>query len=523
MKQTMVAAALLVLLLAGCGSSRTSELEATVVQLQAMVGSVQTELAAKPTSLPPATETPVPTPTLTPLPTGTSTPSRTPTLTPAPSPTSTPTPAASPTPSPSRAPTKRPASPTAAATKTPSAPASDMTGRIVFAVYNSDIGSFSLHSVRPDGSDLRWIADYVHQPDISPDGQRVLVNGWGGGLDSVYDISIDGGEWQQWRQKTDFLEDSFPTWSVDGQHFLVSSSRQGDGVVRLYADWGPIGTDLSKFIVGGYSFFLGTGEVLFNGCDYGWGSDTHCGTWRAVPGKRPQAVTDHPRDLPMDVTWSEFLFLRPDGENWDVYRAGLDGSGLARLTSSPARDGPAALSPNGSTVAFLSDRSGTWALYTMDRQGGSVQKRLDLPRGGSYDVAPVDWTDQRISWGARLATPVPTPVGGGLLPAPTIEFPIWDDVVTSTGPTPVRWSWSGALGANQGFQIRFWHDLDSGPRGITAPLQQTELVVYFGATESFKYHGDSPNYNLDVVVVQIEPYEVLSLSSPIPVKVQPNK
>jgi Tol biopolymer transport system component len=117
-------------------------------------------------------------------------------------------------------------------------------------------------------------------------------------------------------------------------------------------------------------------------------------------GGSPVQITDNPQDLPTDGTGVEVLFLRPEGSNWDVYRVGLAGGSPTRLTDHPARDGPAASSPDGQRIAFLSDRQGVWALYTMDRNGGNVQKRFDLPSGGGYDGSPHPWTSERISWAA---------------------------------------------------------------------------------------------------------------------------
>jgi len=57
---------------------------------------------------------------------------------------------------------------------------SSQSGRIAFTVYNSGIGSYTLYTVKPDGSGLHAVADYVHHPDISSNGKRIVVDGVGG-------------------------------------------------------------------------------------------------------------------------------------------------------------------------------------------------------------------------------------------------------------------------------------------------------------------------------------------------------
>ncbi|HFD38271.1 MAG TPA: serine/threonine-protein kinase, partial [Anaerolineae bacterium] len=380
----------------------------------------------------------------------------------------------------------------------------DLSGRIVFTVYNAGIGSYTLYMVKPDGSGLHAIADYVHHPDLSPDGRRIVVDGVGGGKDDLWHFKVDGSDWQH---LTTHPDDHFPTWSPNGLVVVFSSTRQGDGVYRLYTPDAPIGTDKTKFVLGDYPVWLPTWEIAFNGCDYGWGTGARCGLWRVSDGHTPTQITDDPQDIPTDGTADALLFLRPDGNNWDVYRISLKSGALARLTDDPANDGPAAFSPDGQSIAFLSNRSGKWALYTMNRQGGNVKKVIDLPSGGNYGSAPHPWTQERISWGPPPAQGPsrPTPTPSGLLPAPQITFPIPDDTVSSRKATTIRWTWDGQLAFNQGFEVRVWHTSESTPMGVAPPTAETQLTVNFGLTDAYRQHGEG-FYYLDVVVVQLNPY-----------------
>jgi len=506
----------------------------TFIPSSALTPSPTPSPAPCPTTSPTPTATPEPTdtlqPTVTPEPTSTLEPGSVPiprssdvaTDAPLPTPLPEPTHTAQPTPLPRPTATVQVSGPGLATEDNASSESTgSLTGRIAIAVYNAGIGSYTLYTVNPDGSDLHAFADNVHHPDYSPDGTRLVVDGVGGGRDDLWSLNVDG---SNWHQATAHPDDHFPNWSPNGLVIGFSSTRQGDGVSRLYVNDEPVGTDGSKFILGEYPVWLPNWEFVFNGCDYGWGPGTHCGLWHGSQDHTPVQVTESPQDIPVDGTSSEILFLRPEGSNWDIYRISLGGGVPKRLTDGPGRDGPATYSPDGQTIAFLSDRSGTWALYTMNRQGRGVQKRLDLPMGGNYDAAPNPWNSERLSWGRLPAgpTPVPTSPDAGLLPAPVIQFPIPDDTVSSSKSTEVRWSWTQELDPNLGFQVRFWHVTDASPLGIAPPTAGMRLKFNVNATDAYQRKGEG-FYYLDVVVVQLEPYQVLSRSAPIRVKTSASK
>ena len=404
---------------------------------------------------------------------------------------------------------------------TPAPATTGLSGRITFATYDPGIGSYTVYTVRPDGSELHAVANYAHQPNLSPNGERIVLNCVGGGLDDLWSLRVDGTDW---RHATTHTDDRFPLWSPNSLIVGYSSSRQGDGVFRLYTRDDPVTTDVTSFVIGDAPVWADTWEMVYNGCDYGFGAGALCGLWRAINGRRPAQMTSNPADVPTDANGEEVLFLRPDDGDWEIYRMPLPGGNAVPLTDNPGNDGPAAFSPDGRSVAFLSTRSGTWALYTMNRLGGDVSKVLDLPKGGNYHLAPHPWTEQRISWGPlpAQATPVPTRDDYGLLPAPKITFPIMDDTVSTTRSTLVTWSWSQDLAANQGFQVRVWHTTESVPLGVAPPTTQTQHELHFALTDAYLRHGEG-TYYLDVVVVQIDPHRVLSSSAPLRVKTDPNK
>jgi Tol biopolymer transport system component len=72
----------------------------------------------------------------------------------------------------------------------------------------------------------------------------------------------------------------------------------------------------------------------------------------------------------------------------DVFTMNPDGGGLANLTNNPAYDSGASWSPDGTRIAFESDRdsSGSLDIYVMDADGSQVTRLTSGP-GGESDPA----------------------------------------------------------------------------------------------------------------------------------------
>jgi Tol biopolymer transport system component len=84
---------------------------------------------------------------------------------------------------------------------------------------------------------------------------------------------------------------------------------------------------------------------------------------------------DGPADWSPDGTRIAFVSER-DG-NPEIYVMNADGSNVTRLTNDPATDGSPAWSPDGSKIAFGSDRDGNADIYVMDADGSNVTRLTD--------------------------------------------------------------------------------------------------------------------------------------------------
>jgi Tol biopolymer transport system component len=79
----------------------------------------------------------------------------------------------------------------------------------------------------------------------------------------------------------------------------------------------------------------------------------------------------------------------------DIFIMNADGSGRRRLTTDPANDTNPALSPDGTRIAFESDRDGNSEIYVMDRNGRNPRRLTTDP---ARDASPA-WSPD----GTRIA------------------------------------------------------------------------------------------------------------------------
>ena len=87
------------------------------------------------------------------------------------------------------------------------------------------------------------------------------------------------------------------------------------------------------------------------------------------------------------------VFAAERGESAaDIYRMDLDGGGRRQLTDDEAIDSAPAVSPDGTRIAFESNRDGNFEIYVMDVSGANVTR---LTNDAASDMAPAWSPDGR--------------------------------------------------------------------------------------------------------------------------------
>ncbi len=251
----------------------------------------------------------------------------------------------------------------------------------------------------------------ARQPRYAPNGTTLVVNGDGGGLNKLRTSDAVGQGWVEIGDPA-LSGHSHPAWSPDGtqviydddtmgcrgyciyRRFLDEASGEGE---RIDALAGPILDPNSLF-----PLWTTDDRFVFRGCN-SWSGGGQCGLW-LMEGNfgEPQRLTENFNHIPTDVYGDWLLYSADDNstgkpDDWNVIALNLSTEEKRQLTNNPAADGLATFSPDGSFVAFLSNREGLAVWYTT-LDGGTPQKMFNIPQewGG---LRTDGWTEEHLSWG----------------------------------------------------------------------------------------------------------------------------
>jgi len=180
------------------------------------------------------------------------------------------------------------------------------------------------------------------------------------------------------RQLTFGADNAEAYWSFAGDRLIMQSNRapyKCDQIEEL-----NVATGERKLVSTGKgrttcSFFLkGDQEIIY--------ASTH----EASPDCPP------PPDMSQGYFWGLF--------EYDIYRAGADGSNPRRLTSEPGYDAEATVCPADGSIVFTSIRSGDLELWRMDADGKNLKQLTSSPGydGGAFfspDCSKIVWRSSR--------------------------------------------------------------------------------------------------------------------------------
>ena len=202
------------------------------------------------------------------------------------------------------------------------------------AVARGETGHRQLVVVRPDGSDARALtaaSGTAAWSAWSPDGNTILFDWDPGGNRDIYRISADGGSAA--RLTTDSAADNLARWNPRDSTIVFDSKRSGH--------W----------------------QVLVMDPD---------GSAQRVLGEGAVPVISRSGDRIVYQKAAE-----PRGTNFFVMH--WDGTGSHALTTGSQDDALASFGPNDASIAFCSNREGSYEIYRMRADGHAVVR---LTHGG---------------------------------------------------------------------------------------------------------------------------------------------
>ena len=257
-----------------------------------------------------------------------------------------------------------------------------------------------------DGTTKRILSGDAVQPAWSPHGERIAY--WGlpptGAQRDVYTIPAAGGP--AVKVTDDAALDWNPVWSPDGQYLYFSSDRGGSmNLWRMPIDE-PSGRVLGPAeAVTTPSRFVGHMSFAANGRQFLYASVESRGGIRKV-GFDPVRGSVVGNSSVVAAGSSALVGPRPspDGQ-WlafsggtkasDIFVSHPDGSEVKQLTTDGARNQDPRWSPDGSRLAFDSNRGGPYNIWTINRDGSNLRRLTDSTSGFQRAVFSPD--------GARMA------------------------------------------------------------------------------------------------------------------------
>jgi Tol biopolymer transport system component len=231
-------------------------------------------------------------------------------------------------------------------------------GKIAFVSQRD--GNDEIYTMNADGSNVQRLTfDVVGSPNSdlspawSPDGTRIAFTTNRDGNYEIYVMNADGSNQQRLTSST--LSDLNPTWSPDGTRIAFATNRDYPSSV-------------------GYEIYVMNTD----------GSNQQRLTYNAVDDANP--------------TWSpdgtKIAFTTNRDGNYEIYVMNPDGSNPQRRTSNTASDGSPAWSPDGTRIVFVRNfQSSNAEIYVMNAdacQECTGTAPIDL--SGTISAADVDPT-----------------------------------------------------------------------------------------------------------------------------------
>jgi len=238
-------------------------------------------------------------------------------------------------------------------------------GRI--ALSSNRAGKQHIYVMNADGSSLTQITSSLgddFEPAWSPDGKRIAFTSSRDGNREIYLMNADGSN--QIRLTVNAAIDTYPKWSPDGR-ILFNSTRDGQGDIYVMDDNGGNVRRLTTLSAGQPDWSRDGTKIAFMGHPR---SESIPQIYVADSDGNnvvKLATSTNPASEPC---WSpvrgQIVFAKVIdklGARVNVFQMETDGRNFKRLTAGPARDQRPSLSPDGSKLAFQSNRDGDYEIY----------------------------------------------------------------------------------------------------------------------------------------------------------------
>jgi formylglycine-generating enzyme required for sulfatase activity len=279
----------------------------------------------------------------------------------------------------------------------------------VIAFFSNRDGNDEIYTMNADGTGQCNLINNPFSdtdPAWSPDGSQIAFASTRDRNYEVYVMDADGSNMRRLTNHPDI--DAHPTWSPDGSQIAFLSRRDGNVEVYLI---NVDGSNLQRITHNNYDDFeinwSPDGRLIALSSQVGKFGDIYTINIETVSQGATQRtqLTDteahdaFPKWSP-DGSRIAFITNRDGDGNWEIYVMNSDGSNQRRLTYADGLDGIPTWSPDGTQIAFESDRDGDNEIYVLN-----VDEALQNPK--SVEIIRLthnEANDQHPDWRPETVT-----------------------------------------------------------------------------------------------------------------------
>ncbi len=275
-------------------------------------------------------------------------------------------------------------------------------GIIAFPLFDGERATYDIYVSNVDGSGRQKIVSEASQPHLGFNGARIVYRSWDNEQRGLVARDVYGGD--VWRFNT-HSEAARASWSPDGQIFVFYSVQESDRKPRVYRTVETEYRTIKRGMIdvfGEVPSWLSDDQIMYRGCE-----EEGCGIYVTnLDGSYPLQLTAGESDTVPEASpdGSRVAFMSQRDGNWEVYLVAVEDGEPLRLTDEEARDGLPFWMGN-EWLAFASERDGEWAIWAIRPDGEGEPVRL-FALGGSIDGRPhnaqsyeaLGWIHERISW-----------------------------------------------------------------------------------------------------------------------------